>query len=68
MRSNIPEASACGVYISQLIRDYWVCGFFQDLGLLLGSELLNKWFLLSKLKSSLSGIDTINTFTKLAIM
>ena len=30
-----------------------MCGFFQDLGLLLGSELLNKWFLLSKLKSSL---------------
>jgi hypothetical protein len=38
-----------------------VCGSFQDLGLLLGSELLNKWFLLSKLKSSLRKFNHYTT-------
>ena len=54
--SNIPAAPAYGVYISQLIRYSRACGSYQDFldrGLLLIRKLLNQWFLLVKLKSSL---------------
>jgi hypothetical protein len=54
--SNIPAAPAYGVYISQLIRYSRACGFYQDfldIGLLLTMKLLNQWFLLVKLISSL---------------
>jgi hypothetical protein len=54
--SNIPAATAYGAYISQLIRYSWACGSYQDCldrGLLLSGKLLNQWFLLVKLKSSL---------------
>jgi len=54
--SNIPAASAYGVYISQLIRYSRACGFYQDFlgrGLLLTLKLLNQGFLLVKVKSSL---------------
>jgi hypothetical protein len=54
--SNIPAASAYGVYISQLIRYSRVCGSYPDIldnGLLLTRKLLNQTFLLVKLKSSL---------------
>ena len=49
-------APVYGVYISQLIRYSRACGSFQDFldrRLLLTSKLLNQWFLLVKLKSSL---------------
>ena len=54
--SNIPAASAYGVYISQKIRYSRACGSYQDFldrGLLLTRKLLNQGFLLVKLKSSL---------------
>jgi len=54
--NNIPAASAYGVYISQLIRYSRVYGSYQDYldrWLLLIMKLLNQWFLLVKLKSSL---------------
>jgi hypothetical protein len=54
--SNIPAASAYGVYISQLIRYSRACGSYQDFldrGLLLTRKILNQGFLLVKLKSSL---------------
>ena len=54
--SNIPAAPAYGVYISQLIRysrTYGSCQDFIDRGLLLTRKLLNQWFILVKLKSSL---------------
>ena len=54
--SNIPEAPAHGIYISQLIRYSRACGSYQDFldrGLLLTMKLLNQGFLLVKLKSSL---------------
>ena len=53
--SNIPAASAYGVYISQLIRYSRACGSYQntlDRGLLLIRKLLNQGYLLVKLKSS----------------
>ena len=54
--SNIPAASAYGVYLSLLIRYSKACGSYQDFldrGLLLTTKLLNQGFLLVKLKSSL---------------
>jgi hypothetical protein len=54
--SKIPAATAYGVYISQLIRYSRACGSYQGFlhrGLLLTRKLLNQWFLLVKLKSSL---------------
>ena len=54
--SNIPAASAYGVYISQLIRYSRACGSYQDFhdrGLLLSRKLLHQGFLLVKLKSLL---------------
>ena len=54
--SNIPAASAYGVYISQLIQYSRACGSCQDFldsELLLTRNLLNQGFLLVKLKSSL---------------
>jgi hypothetical protein len=54
--SNIPAASAYGVYIFQLIRYSRTCGSYRDVhdrGLLLTRKLLNQGFLLVKLKSSL---------------
>ena len=51
--SNIPSY---GVYISQLVRYFRVCGSYQDFldtGWLLTRSLLNQGFLLVKLKSSL---------------
>jgi hypothetical protein len=54
--SNIPAAPVYGVYISQLIRFSRACGSYQDFldrGKLLTRKLLNQWFLLVKLKSSL---------------
>ena len=53
--SNIPAAPVYGVYISQLIRYSWACGFYHDFldrGLLLTRNLLNQWSLVVKLKSS----------------
>jgi hypothetical protein len=53
---NIPAAPAYGVYISQMIRYSRACASYQDFldrGLLLTRKLLNKGFLLVKLKSSL---------------
>ena len=49
--SKITAASAYGVHISQLIRYSRACGSYR--GLLLTRKLLNQWFLLVKLKSSL---------------
>jgi hypothetical protein len=54
--SNIPTTPAYGVYISQMIRYSKACGSYQDIfdrELLLSRKLLNQWFLLVKLKSSL---------------
>ena len=54
--SNITTAPAYAVYISQLMRYSRACGSYQDFfdrGLLLTRKLLNQWFLLVKLKSSL---------------
>ena len=54
--SNIPAASAYGVYISRLIRYSRADGSYQDFldrGLLLTRKLLIQGFLLVKLKSSL---------------
>jgi hypothetical protein len=54
--SNIPAASAYGVYLSQMIRYSRTCGSYQDFrdrGLLLTRKLRNQGFLLVKLKSSL---------------
>jgi hypothetical protein len=54
--SSIPAAPAYGVYISQLIRYSRACGSYQeflDRGLLLTRNLLNRRFLIIKLKSSL---------------
>ena len=54
--SNIPAASAYGVYIFQLIRYSRTCGSYRDVhdrGLLLTRKLLNQGCLLVKLKSSL---------------
>ena len=54
--SNIPAASAYGVYISQMIRYSRAFGSYQDFldrGLLLTRKLLNQGFLLVKLNSSL---------------
>jgi hypothetical protein len=54
--SNIPAAPAYGVHISQMIRYSRACGSYQDIldrGLLLTRKLLDKGFLLVKLKSSL---------------
>ena len=53
--SNIPAASAYGVYISQLIRYSRACGSYKDFldrGLPLTRKLLKQGFLLVKLKSS----------------
>jgi hypothetical protein len=68
--SNIPAAPAYGVYISQLIRYSRACGSYQDFhdrGLLLTRKLLNKVFLLVKLKSSLRKF-TLATTTWLTVM
>jgi hypothetical protein len=68
--SNIPAAPAYGVYISQLIRYSRACGSYQDFhdrGLLLTRKLLNKVFLLVKLKSSLRKF-TVATTTWLTVM
>jgi hypothetical protein len=54
--SNNPVAPAYGVDISQSIRYSRACGSYQDFldrGLLLTRNLLNQWFLLVSLKSSL---------------
>ena len=54
--SNIPATLAYGVYISQLIQYSIACGSYQDVfdrRSLLTRKLLNQWFLLVKLKSSL---------------
>jgi hypothetical protein len=54
--SKILATPTYGVYISQLIRYSRACGSYQDFldrGLLLTRKLLNPWFLLVKLKSSL---------------
>ena len=54
--SYIPEAPGYGEYISQLIRYSRDCGTYEDFldkRLLLTRKLLNQWFLLVKLKSSL---------------
>jgi hypothetical protein len=54
--SNIPTAPAYGVNISQLIWYSRACGSYEDFldrGFLLTRKLLNQWFLLVKLKSSL---------------
>jgi len=54
--SNIPAAPAYGVYISQLMRYPRACDSYQDFidrGLLLTRKVLNKRFILVKLKSSL---------------
>ena len=54
--SNIPAAPAYGVYISQLIWYFRVCGSYQDFldtELLPTRKLQNQGFLLVKLKSSL---------------
>jgi hypothetical protein len=54
--SNIPAATAYGVYISPFIRYSRACGSYQDFldrGLLLTRKLLSQGFLLVKLKSSL---------------
>ena len=54
--SNIPAVPAYGVFISPLIRYSRACGSYQDFldrELLLTRKLLNQWFLLVKLKSSL---------------
>ena len=54
--SNIPTAPAYGVYLSQLIRYSRAYGSYEDFldrGFLLTRKLLNQWFLLVKLKSSL---------------
>ena len=54
--SNIPAAPVYGVYISQLMRYSGACGSYQDVlhrGLLPTRKLLNQWFLLVKMKSSL---------------
>ena len=54
--SSLPAAPAYGVYISQLIQYSRACGSYQDFfdrALLLTRKLLNQWFLLVKLKSSL---------------
>jgi hypothetical protein len=51
---NIPAAPAYGVYVSQLIRHSWTCGYYQDFldrGLLLTRKLLYQGFLHVKLKS-----------------
>ena len=53
---NFPEAPAYRVCISQLIRYFRAGGsyhIFLDRGVLLPRKLLNQWFLLVKLKSSL---------------
>ena len=58
--SNIPAASAYGVYISQLIRYSRACGSYKDFldrGLLLTRKRLSQGFLLVKLKSSLRTFD-----------
>ena len=54
--SNIPAAPAYGVYISHTLRYPRACDSYKDSldrGLLLTRKLLNQWFLLVKLKSSL---------------
>ena len=54
--SNITAAPAYGVYISQLIWYSWACGScqdFLDINVLLTKKILNQWFLLVMLKSSL---------------
>ena len=54
--STIPAAPAYGIYVSQLIRYSRACGSYQDFldrRLLITGKLLNQWFLLVKLKSSL---------------
>ena len=54
--SNIPAAPAYGVYISLLMRYFSACGAYYDFldrGLLLTRKILNQWFLLVKLISSL---------------
>jgi hypothetical protein len=52
---NIPAAPAYGLYISQLIQYSRACSSYQDFrdrGLLLTRKLMDKVFLLVKLKSS----------------
>ena len=54
--NNIPVARAYGAYISHLLRYSGACGSYHDFldrGLLLTGKLLNQWFLVVKLKSSL---------------
>ena len=54
--SNMPAAPVYEVYISQMIPYSRACGSYQDFtdrGLLLTRKLLNKGFLLARLKSSL---------------
>ena len=67
--SNIPAASAYGIYISQLIQYATrACGSYHDFldrGLLLTRTLLNQGFLLVKLKSSFC---TVATMTWLTVM
>ena len=53
---NIPAAPPYGVYISQLIRYSRACGSYRDFldrEFLLIRKLMNQWFLLVKLNSSL---------------
>ena len=53
---NILAAPAYGVYIPQLIRYSRVCDSYHDFlerGLLLTRKLLNQWFILFKLMSSI---------------
>ena len=54
--SNIPATPAYGVYISQLIRYSRACGsyqYFLHREFLLIGKVMNPWFLLVKLNSSL---------------
>ena len=69
--SNIPEAPAHGVYISQLIRFSRVCGSYQDfLGrvLLLTRKLLNHGLLLFKLKFYSRHHDLVEMFHTLIVI
>jgi hypothetical protein len=69
--SNIPEAPAHGVYISQLIRFSRVCGSYQDFldrVLLLTRKLLNQGLLLFKLKFYDRHHDLVEMFHTLIVI
>jgi hypothetical protein len=60
--SNIPAAPAYSVHISKLIRYSRACGScmdFLDIWLPLTRQLLNHWFLLVKLKTSLRNFTVV---------